>query len=177
MLTEKRTILLVGDVSFESAEQIILQIRSYLQENAKEDIYLIIASTGGNLFAAFSLYDFIKASGASVVTIGLGEVSSAAIMVWLAATKGGPKATENTFFALHETTGGMNGSLKVSETETLYTHRAMRQDRYFEIMAKTTNKTFEEVKRLACRDTLFDVDMMVKSGFLHRKDIIKTSGS
>ena len=172
MVIKNRSVYLTGEINFESVNRIIQDINFLIKDNASEIIELYISSIGGSIMAAFSLHDFIKICGAPIATIGMGEVSSAALAVWLAATKGRPKATKNTFFVMHETSRTQNGSYKTSEIDTLATHQHIREKRLFEIMAGATKISLRKIEKAALADTLLDVESAIKFGLLRRQDII-----
>ena len=70
---------------------------------------LLITSPGGDLTAAFALIDVIRGSAIPVRTIGLGQVSSAGLLVFTAGTKGMRVLTPNTSVLSHQYSWGAFG--------------------------------------------------------------------
>lgn len=70
---------------------------------------LIINSPGGQVPSAFAIIDAIKGSSIPVHTIGLGQISSCGLLVFLAGTKGYRVLTPNTMILSHQWAWGNVG--------------------------------------------------------------------
>jgi ATP-dependent protease ClpP protease subunit len=57
-------------------------------EERPELLNLIITSPGGDLNAAFALIDTMRGSAIPIRTIGLGQIASAGLMIFIAGDKG-----------------------------------------------------------------------------------------
>lgn len=71
---------------------------------------LYINSPGGDLHGAFSLIELIRASNIPVKTIALGQIASAALMVFCAGTKGYRVLTPTTSCMAHNYSTQISGS-------------------------------------------------------------------
>jgi ATP-dependent Clp protease protease subunit len=71
-----------------------------------EVLNVLINSPGGSLTDAFAIIDVMKSSTIPVRTIGLGQIASAALMIFLAGTKGQRVLTPNTSILSHRWSGG-----------------------------------------------------------------------
>jgi ATP-dependent Clp protease protease subunit len=78
-------------------------------EERPELLNLIITSPGGDLTAAFALIDVMRGSAIPVRTIGLGQVSSAGLLVFTSGTKGMRILTPNTSILSHQYSWGAFG--------------------------------------------------------------------
>jgi ATP-dependent Clp protease protease subunit len=70
---------------------------------------LIINSPGGQVPSAFAIIDAMKGSSIPVHTIGLGQISSCGLLVFLAGTKGFRVLTPNTMILSHQWAWGNMG--------------------------------------------------------------------
>lgn len=73
-----------GSIDYESLEKIIKEIHSF---DEARDFVLVIASPGGDIDAALAFYDYAKSlihENVVIRTVALGEVSSAALVVFMA---------------------------------------------------------------------------------------------
>ena len=70
---------------------------------------LIICTPGGDLNAAFAVIDTMKGSHIPVRTIGLGQIASAGLLMFIAGEKGQRVLTPNTSILSHQYTWGAFG--------------------------------------------------------------------
>lgn len=102
--------LLFDEVNDEAAKQIIQWvIECNFQEDGPTILNLLINSPGGDLHSAFAIIDVMKSSKVPIRTIGLGQISSAGLMVFMAGTKGQRVLTPNTSIMSHAWSGGAIG--------------------------------------------------------------------
>lgn len=78
-------------------------------EERPEMLNLIITSPGGDLNAAFALIDVMRGSAIPVRTIGLGQIASAGLMIFIAGEKGQRILTPNTSILSHQYSWGAIG--------------------------------------------------------------------
>lgn len=74
-----------------------------------EMLNLMVMSPGGDLHAAFAIIDVMNSSHIPIRTIGLGEIASAGLMIFMAGTKGERILTPNTSIMSHVWSGGSTG--------------------------------------------------------------------
>jgi len=102
--------LLIGEINLESAKDIIEWILSAnFTEERPESLNIVITSPGGDLNAAFAIIDTMKGSAIPIRTIGLGQIASAGLMIFLAGSKGQRILTPNTSILSHQYTWGAFG--------------------------------------------------------------------
>lgn len=102
--------LLISDIEDDSAKEIIQWIiESNFSEDTPEVLNLIISSAGGALSAAFAIIDVMQSSHIPIRTIGLGQIASAGLMIFMAGTKGQRILTPNTSIMSHAWSGGSIG--------------------------------------------------------------------
>ena len=103
-------------------------------EERPEMLNLIITSPGGDLNAAFALIDVMRGSAIPVRTIGLGQIASAGLMIFIAGEKGQRILTPNTSILSHQYSWGAIGK----------EHELFAQIKEFDL---TTRKVIEHYKK------------------------------
>lgn len=132
-----RHIYLFQTIDSESSVQVIAALHALATES-EEPIYLFINSNGGNLVDGFAIYDAIKDMPCPVVTIGTGNVASAAFLIYLAGHL--RLAYEHVTFMAHMARGGFGG--RRTKSAKLYVNDIIRQESMmFDCIAKETGKT------------------------------------
>lgn len=102
--------LFMDEVSLQSTKPVIEWIfEANFAEQKPDVLTLIICSPGGDLNAAFALIDTMRGSSIPVRTIGLGEIASAGLMVFIAGQKGARILTPNTSILSHQYSWGAFG--------------------------------------------------------------------
>ena len=102
--------LLMREIDYDicrEAMQWIIEMN--FSEEPPEALNLIICSPGGLLCPAFALVDIMRGSSIPVRTIGLGEIQSAGLMIFMAGTKGHRILTKNTSIMSHQYSSGTVG--------------------------------------------------------------------
>jgi ATP-dependent protease ClpP protease subunit len=97
---KEREVYLIGMIGTENINKTIEEIRKLHEKNPQEEITLLIGSGGGAIGPALNFYEWVKLKNIPLVTIAIGEVSSAAVIIFLAGQK--RKATPHSFFTLHK---------------------------------------------------------------------------
>jgi ATP-dependent Clp protease protease subunit len=102
--------LLMGEINMDSCKQTVEWIfEANFAENKPDMLNMIITSPGGDLNAAFAVIDTMKGSAIPIRTIGLGQVASAGLMIFLAGKKGERILTPNTSILSHQYSWGAFG--------------------------------------------------------------------
>ena len=102
--------LLMEEISLASCKNVVEWIfEANFAEERPDLLNLIITSPGGDLNAAFAVIDTIRGSAVPVRTIGLGQIASAGLMIFIAGDKGKRILTPNTSILSHQYTWGAFG--------------------------------------------------------------------
>lgn len=100
----------MDNISQESCKDVIEWIiQANFAEDKPEALNLMICSPGGSLSAAYALIDVMRGSSIPVNTIGIGEIASAGLLIFLAGTKGKRVLTPNTSILSHQYSWGSIG--------------------------------------------------------------------
>ena len=114
----------------------------------KRDIEFYLSTYGGSADDMFALYDMMKIveEDTDIVTIGMGKVMSAGVLILAAGTKGKRKIGRNCRVMIHSVIAGNHGSLPnlINEMEAIQD----LQDLYIERLVEETNMTKKQMKKL-----------------------------
>jgi ATP-dependent Clp protease protease subunit len=98
------------DITLNTCKQAVEWIfDSNFQEERADMLNLIVCSPGGDLNAAFALVDTMRGSAIPIRTIGLGQIASAGLMIFIAGDKGQRLLTPNTSILSHQYSWGAFG--------------------------------------------------------------------
>ena len=98
------------EINLQTAKQTVEWIfECNFQEERPDLLNLIITSPGGDLNAAFAIIDTMRGSAIPIRTIGLGQIASAGLMIFIAGAKGKRLLTPNTSILSHQYSWGAFG--------------------------------------------------------------------
>ena len=114
----------------------------------KRDIEFYLSTYGGSADDMFALYDMMKIveENTDIVTIGMGKVMSAGVLILAAGTKGKRRIGRNCRVMIHSVIAGNHGSLPnlINEMEDIQD----LQEIYIERLVEETNMTKKQMKKL-----------------------------
>ncbi len=79
-----------------------------VSKKKRKELLLMICSEGGDMSAAFALIDVMKSSNIFIKTVGLGQIASAGLLIFLAGSPGRRTLTPNTSIMSHQYAWGSN---------------------------------------------------------------------
>ena len=101
--------MLMDEIKSDSVKPIIEWILKNNLSPQQEQLQLIINSSGGSVTDAFALIDTMRGSSVPIWTVGLGEISSSGLMIFMAGEKGYRTLTPNTAILSHQYSWGKWG--------------------------------------------------------------------
>ena len=103
----------MGDVTNETIAPVIEWIlhENLVAKKKKRELLLMICSDGGDMSAAFALIDVMRSSKIYIKTVGLGQIQSAGLMIFLAGSPGRRTLTPNTSIMSHQFSWGTDGKV------------------------------------------------------------------
>jgi ATP-dependent Clp protease protease subunit len=117
-------------------------------EEKRKDINFYVSTYGGSADDMFALYDLMKEvqDTSDIVTIGMGKVMSAGVLILAAGTKGKRKIGRNCRVMIHSVIAGNHGSLPnlINEMEAIQD----LQELYIERLVEETKMTKKQMKKL-----------------------------
>ena len=110
-LAENGMYVLMGEVDDENIKPVIEWIlhENFVAKKKRKELLLMICSEGGDMSAAFALIDVMRSSNIPVKTVGLGQIASAGLLIFIAGTKGRRILTPNTSILSHQFSWGSDG--------------------------------------------------------------------
>jgi ATP-dependent Clp protease protease subunit len=115
---------LVGEIGYDNTSRVIQWIvYEHTRTDRPEHLTLYINSGGGDLYNSFALIDMMQASKIPVHTVGMGNIMSAAALIFACGAKGHRYVAKNTGIMMHQFYSDMEG--KEHELES-----AMQELRY-----------------------------------------------
>ena len=108
---DERIIYFTGEVSEGSVSQAIAAMFAMSKRDHKLPIYLVIETYGGSVDSMFSLYDAIKFVPCPVITIAMGKVMSAGVLILASGHKGKRLIAPHARVMTHPAWGHMAGNV------------------------------------------------------------------
>lgn len=116
----------------------------------KRDINMFVNSPGGSVIAGLGIYDTMQYVSPEISTICTGLAASMGAVLLTAGTKGKRSVLPHSRVMIHQPSGGMQGQF--SDMEISYNLIKNMRNELYDIMAKHTGKTFEEIEKDSDRD-------------------------
>lgn len=120
----------MDDVDSDSIKPVIEWVlyENYVTKKKRKELLLMVCSEGGDVSAAFALIDVMRSSPIPIKTVGLGQIASAGLLIFLAGAQGRRVLTPNTSILSHQFSWGSDGKaheLFATMKEFELTHRRM----------------------------------------------------
>jgi ATP-dependent Clp endopeptidase proteolytic subunit ClpP len=132
--------------------------------NPNETLTIYINSVGGSLCDAFALIDLMRVSNRTIRTIGIGNVMSAAFLIFAAGTKEHRYIGKNTSILCHQFSEGVEG--KFHDVKAQMRESENINNRMVDLLADCTSlsKKVIKTKLLPPSDVWLSVEETVKLG-------------
>lgn len=161
-MLQRREIDCVGEITAESVDALILQLRYLQSEDPEAEITLYINSPGGEVSSGLALYDVIAALRCPVRTVCIGTAASMAALLFAAGSR--REMLPHARLMIHDPLipGGVGGSALHIDSVS----RDLMRIRQIvaELLARHSGHTLEEVYDKTARDTYFDAEEAVAWG-------------
>lgn len=165
-LLKNHTHMITGDIDDENIDKAIrwLLYENITGENTGKVLTLYINSTGGSLTDAFALIDVMRSSPFIIRTIGIGNVMSAAFMIFAAGDKGHRFISKNTSSMCHQFTDAVDSKyhdIKAAMKESEYLN-----ERMINVLIETTGLPRAKIKSklLGPSDIYLSAEEMLEYG-------------
>jgi ATP-dependent Clp protease protease subunit len=163
-LLENHTHFLIGEINTETINETIKWIvYENVDKKPEKLLTLYINSSGGNLYEAFGLIDIMRSSTHPIRTIGLGNIMSAAFLIFVSGTKGQRYIGQNTGIMCHQFSGN-DGELKYHDIKAMVKENDRLNDRMIEVLSIATDLDINTVKKklLSPSDVYLNAQEMVE---------------
>ena len=147
LLADNGMYVFMGPVDNESIKPIIewLLHENFVNKKKRKELLLIICSDGGDMTSAFALIDVMRSSNIHIKTVGLGQIASAGLLIFLAGSPGRRTLTPNTSILSHQFSWGSDG--KVHELFATIKEFELTQKRMVQHYRDCTGLSDEEIKK------------------------------
>jgi ATP-dependent Clp protease protease subunit len=136
--------IMFGEITSKMAERVIEWIlRANLAVKKPKVLTILINSQGGDLTAAWAIIDVIRGSDIPVRIIGLGEIASAGLLIFVSGKKGMRILTDNTSIMTHQYYWGGEG--KQHELVAMQKEMDLIQERLIRHFKKVTELSVDEI--------------------------------
>jgi ATP-dependent Clp protease protease subunit len=155
-LLRERIVFLGFPVDDHTASLVIAQLLFLESEDADKDIMLYINSPGGSVSAGMAIYDTMQYVKPDVSTICIGMAASMGAVLLTGGQTGKRTALPHSKIMIHQPLGGTQGQATDIE---IYTKEMLRtRDAIYNILAKHTGKTYEQILKDSDRDNFMSAD-------------------
>lgn len=137
-LQDSGMVVLMGEIDHDSVQPVIEWIlhENHVRKKKHKELLLMICSEGGDLSCAFALIDVMQSSAIPVKTVGLGQIASAGLCIFIAGAPGRRILTPNTSIMSHQFSWGTEG--KVHELFATVKEFELTQKRMIELYKNST---------------------------------------
>lgn len=148
-LSDAGMYVLMGEITAESIRPVIEWIlhQNYVSKpkrKRKDELLLMICSEGGDSSAAFALIDVMRSSSLPIKTVGLGQIASAGLMIFIAGSPGRRVLTPNTSILSHQFSWGSEG--KAHELFATMKEFSLHHQRMVTLYRNCTGLDEEQIK-------------------------------
>jgi ATP-dependent Clp protease protease subunit len=138
--------VLMGEIDAESVRPVVEWIlyENYVKKKKLKELLLMICSEGGELSTAFALIDVMRTSKIPIKTVGLGQIASCGLLIFLSGAVGRRVLTANTSIMSHQFSWGTEG--KAHELFATMKEFELTQQRMVNLYKSTTGLDEETIK-------------------------------
>lgn len=140
--------ILMGEISEDSVKPVIEWIlhENFVRKKKLKELLLMICSEGGDLSAGFALIDVMRSSTVPIKTVGLGQIASAGLLIFLAGATGRRVLTPNTSVMSHQFSWEVGG--KAHELFSTVKEFELTHQRMIDLYKQTTGLDHDTIKKV-----------------------------
>lgn len=173
-LADNGMYVFMGEIDHENTKPVIEWIihENYISKKKRKELLLMICSEGGDMSAAFALIDVMQSSDIFIKTVGLGQIASAGLLIFLAGSPGRRTLTPNTSIMSHQYAWSSDG--KHHELLATMKEFDLTQKRMIGHYTKCTGLSEEDIKQylLPPHDVYLSADEALKLGICDNISIL-----
>lgn len=169
-LANDRIIFISEDITKNVSSSLSALLLHYDNINDQEDISIYINTYGGDVSALSNIYDIMQMIKSPIKTVCIGKAYSAGSFILAAGTKGKRFITKNSSVMIHgmqcSFPGGDGVDQRVQDSQIYFDFLTSLNKSILEILAKHTNKTYEQVFEDCKKDNFLDASDALKYGIV-----------
>lgn len=165
-LLKDRIIFINGSFNDQMANVVVAQLLFLEMLDNTEDIYFYINSPGGVVTSMYAIYDCMNYIKNDIVTLGFGNVASAASFILAAGTKDKRFILPNCEVMIHELSGGVEG--KATDMEINLKHALLLREKMAGHYAEVTGQPLDKIKLDMERDYWMNAEEAIEYGLVDK---------
>ncbi len=165
-LLEDRIIFLTGEITDETANNVVAQLIFLEGKDPDKDISLYINSPGGSVSAGLAIYDTMNFIKCDVTTICVGLAASMGAFLLSSGAKGKRFALPNSEIMIHQPLGGARG--QASDIEIQANHIKKIKDKINKILSEQSGQDLEKVQKDTDRDYYMSAKEALEYGLIDK---------
>lgn len=173
-LLNDRALFINGEIDDTISTEICASLLSKDLENNKQ-IQLFINSSGGYIQNILTIFDTMRIVKSPIRTIAIGEVSSEAVLILAAGTKGERFATKNSLIELDKLLHDQYDYSSLTDAKINLEFINMKDEAYVNSLAECLDKKPKEVKKLLETKHYLDANKAIELGIIDK--VVKTKGA
>ncbi|HEY9259736.1 ClpP family protease [Chitinophaga sp.] len=155
LLLKERIVFLGTAIDDQVANLMVAQLL-YLDSENHRPINMYINSPGGVIYAGLAIYDTMKILKSPVSTMAIGFTGSMGTIILTAGATGQRYALPNATIHMHPSSGGAKGYTE--DVRIAFREQQRLQDKTFQVIAKHTGRTVEEVAGVFNNDRFMNAE-------------------
>ena len=163
---EKRELWLTSAITEDTFVQQAAWLSSLLDQSQEEPIKLFVHSPGGDVEQALSIASLFENCGCPIVSIAVGMVHSASLMIYMSGTL--RLSYPNSFFLLHAMTYNSDGSVTENEEHSIYA-KTMIEEGVRRLASKTKwqDRKWRSIYNGRAASKFLSMQKMIDAGVVH----------
>jgi ATP-dependent Clp protease, protease subunit len=139
-----------------------------INTNSPECIYFAFSSSGGNVDAGITIYNFLRSLPVKIVMHNSGSIDSIANVIFHAADAEDRFANPHSTFLFHGCSGEFKGnvSLSPSRIQEVLNQLSAQETKIANILAGRCNLALAELQDLLLREEVKDTDFAISKGII-----------
>jgi len=165
-LLEDRIIFLTGEITDETANNVVAQLIFLEGKDPDKDISLYINSPGGSVSAGLAIYDTMNFIKCDVTTICVGLAASMGAFLLSSGAKGKRYALPNSEIMIHQPLGGAKG--QASDIEIQANHIKRIKQKINKVLSEQSGQPLEKVEKDTDRDFYMTAQEALEYGLIDK---------
>ncbi len=158
-------IIISGDITSETAQKVIDNLLSLDTKSGVSPLGIRISSPGGSLFSVLAICDVIKNLRHEVVTVGVGQVLSGAVLILSSGSPGMRYISRHSLVMLHQPSLFIEReSLTFREFREFSDTLTKIEDQMYRLLSENTGKPREEIRQLCQKEVWFTAEEVISYG-------------
>ena len=175
-LADAGMFVLMDEINHDTIKPVVEWIlhENYVSKKKHKELLLMICSEGGDIEPAFALIDVMASSHIPIKTVGLGQIASSALMIFISGSPGRRILTPNTSILSHQFSWGSDG--KAHELFATIKEFELCQKRMIALYKRTTGLNEEILKQslLPAHDVWLSAEEALQYHICDAISIVKT---